>query len=252
MSNPVHLYLLGSGTVLSDGEQACSSILIQTGTTTILIDCGIGAFLHLKKSGIQPAAIDFVFITHFHPDHMADLISLLFYLANAPGPAPKTLQLWGPPGFLHIMNTFSAIYGDWLEPFLSQVNELQASSLRWEAFSLNWRPVWHSKQAIGYRFTVQEKIISFSGDSGYCPALVSLCQSADLAILECSFPDVQEKSGHLTPSLVARIANEAQVKRLILTHMYPENDPQMARAIIQKSYPGVVEIGQDFAHFILQ
>ncbi len=251
MTASIDLYLLGSGTILSRGEQACSSILIRNKNTAILVDCGIGSFMRLKKLGIQPTEIDFVFITHYHPDHLSDLVPLLFYLANSPVPHPKTLHIWGPPGLILLMSAFQTIYGDWLETPVYQIHELSTSPIITESFTLQWNRVLHSKQAVGYRFNFQGRIISFSGDSGYCPALVDLCASADLAILECSFPDEQEKTGHLTPGLVARIADHAQVKQLIITHLYPENQPQTALAIIQKFYSGPVTVGNDLAHFIL-
>lgn len=251
MAASIELYLLGSGTILSRGEQACSSIFIRKKNTTILVDCRIGSFMRLKKLGIPPTEIDFIFMTHFHPDHMADLVPLLFYLANSPVPLTKTLHLWGPPGLIQLVSTFHTIYGEWLETPAYLVHELSASPIITDAFILEWKKVLHSKQAVGYRFNFQGKIISVSGDSGYCPALVDLCASADLAILECSFPDELEKTGHLTPGLVAKIADQAQVKQLIITHLYPENHPQTALAIIQKFYSGPVTVGNDLAHFIL-
>lgn len=250
MAARIDLYLLGSGTILSRGEQACSSILIRNTNTTILVDCGIGSFMRMKKLGIQPTEIDFIFITHYHPDHISDLVPFLFYLANPPVPLTKTLHLWGPPGLVQLMRTFHTIYGEWLESTAYLIHELSVSPIVTNSFILEWKKVLHSKQAVGYRFNFQGKIISFSGDSGYCPALIDLCAGADLAILECSFPDEQEKTGHLTPGLVAKIADQAQVKQLIITHLYPENQPQTALAIIQKLYSGSVTVGNDLAHFI--
>ena len=98
---------------------------------------------------------------------------------------------------------------------------------------------------IGLRFTFNKKVIAFSGDSEYCQALVNLCRNATLAFLECSFPDQNPKSGHLTPGGVAKIAKQAKVQKVVLTHLYPETFKVDPVRKIKKEFDGTVEIGKD-------
>jgi ribonuclease BN (tRNA processing enzyme) len=243
--------LLGSGTILSSGEQACSSTLIQFEGNKILVDCGAGSFLHLKKLGIQPNEIDFIFLTHFHPDHMADLILYFFFLVNSPAAKTRSLQIWGPAGLTALINNFRLIYGDWLDSQRFIINELSSPPLQFESFSVDWLKVLHNRESVGYRFHCDQKIISFSGDSSYCPELVNLCRYADIAFLECSFPDENEKAGHLTPVKVGQISREAEIKQLVITHLYPELQRLDPVLLIKKIYSGKIMVGQDFDHFTL-
>jgi ribonuclease BN (tRNA processing enzyme) len=72
----------------------------------------------------------------------------------------------------------------------------------------------------GYRFTLENKIVSFCTDTGLCTNILLLSDKADLLIAECSFKSGQEskKWPHLNPEEAARIADEAGVKRLALVH----------------------------------
>jgi ribonuclease BN (tRNA processing enzyme) len=247
----IEITLLGSGTILSSGEQACSSTLMQIEGNKILVDCGAGSFLHLKKLGIQPSEIDIIFLTHFHPDHIADLILYFFFLVNSPTAKTKPLQIWGPAGLIALINNFRLSYGDWFNSQKFIINELSLPPLQFQYFTVEWLKVQHNRESVGYRFQCDQKIISFSGDSSYCPELVGLCRNADIALLECSFPDENEKAGHLTPTKVAQIGREAQIKQLISTHLYPEMQRLDPVLLIKELYSGEIVVGQDFAHFFL-
>jgi len=251
MINKIKVRLLGSGTILTGGGQACSSTLIETSREKILVDCGPGSLLQLKKSGIQPEQIDFVFLTHFHPDHVADLIPFIFFLANSRIQEKGSVQIWGPAGLKSLMDGFRQIYGNWLDSPQVAINELSESVLQFPAFSVKWLKVLHNAESVGYRFNLKQKIISFSGDSGYCPELIDLCRQADLAVLECSYPDEKETPGHLTPGKVGQIGLQAEIKHLIITHLYPEVQQLDPEVLIKKVYQGIVEVGMDFDQFYL-
>ena len=65
--------------------------------------------------------------------------------------------------------------------------------------------------------------IVFTGDTGYSEAVVKLAQNADLLIHESTFEEEMKErameDGHSTPSIAAKTAKDAGVKRLILTHI---------------------------------
>ena len=63
--------------------------------------------------------------------------------------------------------------------------------------------------------------MAYSGDSLYCDSLVRLCGAADLAILDCSFPENRPGAGHLHAGLCGLVAQEAGVNQLVLSHFYP-------------------------------
>jgi ribonuclease Z len=65
--------------------------------------------------------------------------------------------------------------------------------------------------------------IVYTGDAGPSEALVKFAKKADLLIHEATFEDeLKEKAienGHSTPSIAAKTAKNAEVKKLILTHI---------------------------------
>ncbi len=72
------------------------------------------------------------------------------------------------------------------------------------------------------KFAQKRKIV-ICGDTYYSQELVNFAQGADLLIHEATFSqkeeDLAQKNFHSTPVLAAKIAREAGVKELILTHI---------------------------------
>lgn len=92
-----HLVLLGTaaGPVPMQGRTGISSALVVDGRI-YLIDLGHGAFDQFQKSGLSPAALDAVFVTHLHSDHLADLFTLLWLRFGGVDPLTHPLALYGP------------------------------------------------------------------------------------------------------------------------------------------------------------
>ena len=248
MGSYIKLRFLGTGTILSGPDRSCSATIIETPGEKILIDIGAGTLRRMAAVGVDIQDINYIFVTHFHPDHIADLTPLLFARKNSPPPGGESiLQIWGPEGFLRYMQGMGQAYGKWLQYSSgeAQFRELQASSLEFSGFRVAWEKVLHSPESVGYRFLIGSKVIAFSGDSGYCPELIRLCQDAHLAVLECSYPDESAVQGHLSPRLAAKIAEEAAVKKLALNHFYPEALKEDPREVAQKYFSGEIVIASD-------
>jgi ribonuclease BN (tRNA processing enzyme) len=248
MNHRLFIQLLGTGTILSNVNHSCSSTLIRYKSTSILIDIGPGTLDKLKQAKISPEQLNYIFITHFHPDHVSDLVPLLlYYYLKPPEESKEEIQIWGPPGLQDFLQKMESAYGDWLdqERRTYKIRELVQPAYEFPDFQLSWEKVVHTSESGGYRFVFDQKTICFSGDSEYCPALVKLCRNATLAILECSYPDGKAISGHLAPGQVSRIASEAEVEKVILTHLYPETFQVEPVRLIKENFKGGVEIGKD-------
>ena len=100
------LVLLGSkgGPALRPGGPWPSSSLLELGGRTIVVDCGLGVTRGLVDAGISLKAIDLIFITHLHSDHVLELGPLL-HTAWTAGLA-KPVTLFGPPGTGHYWRRF--------------------------------------------------------------------------------------------------------------------------------------------------
>lgn len=248
MKQILEVQLLGTGTIFSDVHRSCTSTLLKNNSVSILIDAGPGTLERLKQAQFSPLDLEYIFITHFHPDHISDLVPILLYrFLRSVELATTPMQIWGPTGLRKFMQNMKMAYGDWLDEKMDYflIHELSHPYKKFPGFQCHWKKVIHSPESTAYRFEFEDKIVSFSGDSGYCQNLVDICRDADLAILECSFPDDQRKEEHLSPSLVRKVAIEANIKRVVITHLYPEMFKIKPLPLIKKGFKGLVEIGKD-------
>lgn len=254
MASDVRVKFLGTGSILPSGKRSCASLLIETPRQKILVDVGPGTLHRLTEVGIAPEELSYIFITHFHPDHISDLVPILFALKNTPHLSPRTfVRVWGPRGFINFMHGMEIAYGAWLRVSNNffKYYELKRRLLDFPGFRVIWGKVIHKNESVGYRFEINGKVVAISGDSGYCPELTRLCRESDLAILECSYPDELAVEGHLSPSLAAKIAADAKSKKLILTHFYPKTTNSNLLKVAQKFYEGPIELAEDFQEFLL-
>ncbi len=248
MPGNIHIQFLGTGTIIPDPHRSCSAVLLELSREKILVDVGPGSLRQMAIHKISPLSIDYIFLTHFHPDHVGDLIPLLFALYNSRLPEKEdTLRVWGPRGLLRFLDAMEAGYGRWVKHLDEGIKfyELKRRLLDFPGFRLIWNKVLHKNESVGYRFETGGKVICFSGDSGYCQELIRLCRQADVAVLDCAHADEHAVEGHLSPSLAAKIAAEAEVRKLILTHLYPDAAHSDLLSVAQKYYSGPIVIARD-------
>ncbi len=111
-------------------------------------------------------------------------------------------------------------------------------------------PVQHTDDSIGFRIENRlGKVLAYSGDSDICPGLTDLAMDADLAVMECSFPDRKKCVGHLTPSEAGKTAREAGTKRIVLTHFYPECEGVDLLGQCRRFYQGETYLAQDLMEY---
>ncbi|MBN2126574.1 MAG: MBL fold metallo-hydrolase, partial [Deltaproteobacteria bacterium] len=116
-------------------------------------------------------------------------------------------------------------------------------------FTLHSRPLPHTPHSLGYRVELPSgKSLVYSGDTGYCDAIVELAMHTDLLLLECSFPDWAPVEGHLTPSLAGKIARLSGAKRLALLHFYPDVLTTDIVSQCRRAYSGTLILGRDLLH----
>lgn len=248
MATGLSLHFLGTGTITPDPQRSCSGTLLDTPKERILVDAGAGTLRRLAEAGIPLHGISYLFITHFHPDHVGDLIPLIFALRNIRPPEVTTpLRIWGPAGLRRFMQGMERAYGKWVSAGDEQVKiyELKRRLLDFPGFRVIWGHVLHTQESVGYRFEIGGKVLGFSGDSGYCEELIRLFKDADLAVLECSHADEFAVKGHLSPSLAARIAQEAGVKKMVLNHFYPDALNSNLMKVASKYFPGEIVLAAD-------
>lgn len=243
--------ILGSGTCVPSLERSSCSILIEGASTHLLLDAGPGTMGQLLKLGVQINDIDMILLSHFHLDHCAELAPFLFATKYSGLHRTTPLVLVGGTGLVALLNQLNRAYDNTLEfpDNMLQVIELGESGsmdLGVDGIILDYTAVKHKPESRALRFTDEAGFsLVYSGDTDDCPQLVDLARGADLLICESAFPDDQKVPGHLTPSLAGTIATRAGVKKLVLTHFYPQCDGVDIKAQCRRTYDGPLIPAQD-------
>jgi ribonuclease BN (tRNA processing enzyme) len=110
---------------------------------------------------------------------------------------------------------------------------------------VSWAPAEHRPESIAYRLEGENGGFVYTGDTEYTESVVELARSTHTLLIECSFPDDQSVPGHLTPDGVARIAREASVERVVLTHIYPQADALDLVQEVGRGFDGEVLVAED-------
>ena len=115
-----------------------------------------------------------------------------------------------------------------------------------DSFTVQSIPVEHSRESIAYKITgAGGQSVVYSGDTDFSENLVTLARDVDLLICESALPDDLKTEGHLTPSIAGEIATRANVRKLVLTHFYPECDQVNIEKECRQTYDGPLVLAED-------
>jgi len=244
--------ILGSGTCIPSTVRSACAVLMQVGDRQLVFDTGPGTMRRLLEAGTDIYRVDYLLYSHFHPDHSAELVPFLF--ANKypdPERRQRPLTVVGGPGLKRFFAGLVSVYGHWIQLAEGRVtfvelDALQSHGLTGEGFRISTAAMAHNPESVAFRVdTPSGASVVYSGDTDYTDRLVTLAQDAGLLICEAAVPDDQKVAGHLTPALAGRIATEAGVRRLMLTHFYPACDAVDIAAQCRRTYNGPLLLAED-------
>jgi ribonuclease BN (tRNA processing enzyme) len=244
----MRVIVLGSGTTVPSSLRSAPGYYLECNGQEFLIDCGSGALVQLARAGRSYRTIDGVFVTHTHPDHIGDLIRLIHALKFTPGfQREQALRLFGPAGFPAFFETHVVPLVGKPGHFSVEVTEVEAT-FELSGMGVRTAPTVHaaSLNSVSYRFEDGHRSVVFSGDCDYDRGIVELSRDTDLLVLDCSFPDALKMRGHLSASECGKVAKQANVKRLLLSHLYPVPRDQDQRLEQCRSiFDGDVRLAED-------
>ena len=99
--------LAGTGGMMPLPYRHLTCLMLRHEGSQLLIDCGEGTQIALKKRGWSFNPIDYILFTHFHADHISGLIGLLLSIGNADRKDPVTLV--GPRGLQKVVESLRVI-----------------------------------------------------------------------------------------------------------------------------------------------
>ncbi|MFC1660572.1 MBL fold metallo-hydrolase [Gemmatimonadota bacterium] len=278
-SSVTQLVLLGTGTPNAEPERAGSSLAVVVHDTPYLVDAGPGVVRRANEAflngveGLEVKRLSTVFLTHLHSDHTVGLPDLIFTPWVLEREEP--LRVLGPPGTEamagHLSDAYQADVGirlDGLEPANSTGYRVEAvdiqpgivfedENVKVIAFSVahgSW------PQAFGYRFETPDRTIVISGDTSPTQSVVENCGGCDILVHEVysqagflkrdSVWQRYHAASHTSGPALGRIALEAEVKFLVLTHQLLWGaSPEELVEEVRLHFPGPVAYGRDLEVF---
>jgi ribonuclease BN (tRNA processing enzyme) len=260
-------------------RSASAQAIIVKGAIYI-VDCGDGVARQMVLAGLPLDAIRGVFITHHHSDHNADYGNLLWLAWTAGLRTP--VDTFGPPPIEKMTRLFLEMNATDIEariadegrpplaPLIRAHDIAKAGKVfEDERVKVSAALVEHPplSPAFAYRFDTADRSIVISGDTKYSQNLVELAKGADVLVHEALYPEAVDRlvknvrnapdlkrsilSHHTSAEDVGRVAAEAGVKLLVLSHLIPAEDPevteQMWLTAVAKHFKGNVVVGADLA-----
>lgn len=210
------LTVIGSWGGYPKANEASSGYLLQYEDYSLLLDCGSGVLSKLQNI-LTPEQLNGVFITHYHADHIAD-IGVLQHARLIVGLLGKKMDCL--PIYAHDLDKpeFSKLtYKEITKGIAYRENEKVTAG----PFKVQFLKTKHPIDCFAMRFEVDGKSFVYTGDTSFKEELVTFSQDADLLLCECSFYGHQDGSsaGHMTSYDAGKLAEKANVKRMVLTHL---------------------------------
>jgi ribonuclease BN (tRNA processing enzyme) len=195
---------------------ASSGYLLEHNGFQLLMDCGSGVLSKLQNI-IQPEELDAVLISHYHPDHIADIGVLQHarLIQGFLGNVFPTLPIYGhhfDQSEFHKLSFKEVTKGSAYSP-----NEIQTIG----PFQVSFLKTNHPVPCYAIRIEVDGKVIVYTADGSFKKEFIEFSRNADLLLCECNFYGHQDgkSSGHMNSIDAGKLAQQAIVKQLILTHL---------------------------------
>lgn len=239
------LVVLGSGTAVPHQERASTAHWLETERGSLLLDASAPAVHRMAQENLDWVNLDAIWISHFHLDHVGGLAPLLFGTKHAPQTRSrrKPLNIFGGHGLKQLISAFDEAndYNLLKQPFPVEIEEIAPraefeilSGLKAETLSTP-----HTSESLALRLTEEGGTsLVYTSDTGYTDALAKFAAGVDLLVMECSFPRNKPVETHLELADAMRVARDAEPRRVLLGHLYPEWDGIDLAAEAKKLWPG--------------
>jgi ribonuclease BN (tRNA processing enzyme) len=217
----MELTVLGCQAGMPASGPASSGYIVSTDGARILLDCGPGIAAALSGHGGGAAGLDAIVISHVHADHCYDLLPVGIRLLRS-----RPLPLYLPAGGTAVLAALAGVFPLRGEergtPFHHGfvVHEYQpGETVHIGDCAVTFHLLRHAVPNCGVRVDDGTATLAYTGDTGPTPALADLARGAGLLLAECTLATPEEGDhGHLCATDAARVAADAGVRQLVLTH----------------------------------
>lgn len=244
------LTVLGSGTVIPNGERNSAGYFVELPDANIMMDCGAGTVHALARYGLPWERMTHLFVSHFHVDHVGEMAALFYAFRYGIKPdRERPFTIVGPRGLDRVMDGLKLAFGSKLFETKFPLNLRMMSPGEQidlgDDSTLSVTKTPHTPESLAVRIESRGKTLCYTGDTAYDDELARFFQSADVLISECSFREPREGAPHLSINEVAQLASRAGATKLIATHFYFDVDEADLKSALNSEYAGEVIIASD-------
>ena len=258
----MRLTVLGRSPAAPNAGEACSGYLVEGGDTRLLVDIGPGVVAQLIRVR-RPSELTAVIVSHMHPDHLFDLVTLRYAFPWLAKPA-RRLPVFMPPGSRDQLTDLARGAGDarFFESTFDITEHDGESDLAFGSLRLKPMPTQHYVPTWGFRITEGRtdggagrrdagRTLAYSADSGPCDPLVELARNSDLFLCEAALRAPEDdpqplphERGHLTAIEAAQTARVAGARRLLLTHLEVTDGAETVRQEATTAFGSAAEVAE--------
>ncbi|MEU5690275.1 MBL fold metallo-hydrolase [Actinosynnema sp. NPDC020468] len=247
------LTILGCSGSLPGPDAPASGYLVEADGFSLAVDFGSGVLAALQAHR-DPFSLGAVLFSHLHPDHCGDFTGLTVLRRYHPDPpydpTERKLPVHGPS---ESPDRFARAYAESAEELartdLGDVFEFHAlpeGTVHIGPFEVTAARVAHPCEAYGFRIATPDASLVYTGDSGPCEALHELADGVDVLLSEATWQHREDRPAdlHLSGRQAGRLAADAGVGELLLTHVAPWTDPEVVLAEAREQFTGPVELAR--------
>ncbi len=298
MKAPSSLITLGTsaGPSLTPGRAQTSHLLTVNGTYYV-VDAGDGVARRMARAGAEVRDVGIIFLTHHHDDHTAGLGTLMSLAWDRQRTEP--INVYGPPRTKELVDAtvrYCSISADIriadggrsipLDKVffghdvgtgeIYQDDNIRVTATENTHFSFHRGDAASRYKSYSYRFETPDRVITFTGDTGFSAAVTALARDADILVTETSSCDERKNSmikdgrwqamstaeqegimrqatqGHMSLDNIGMLATQAGVRKVVLSHLtrrVETTDYEPWAEEVRKHFSGEVVVAEDLMEF---
>ena len=279
----MRIRLLGTGTPTPSMHRMCTGYLVEIGKDVIAVDHGFGAHHRLLQLGIPATSVTHLFLTHLHYDHFGDYPRMVLTRWDQGAGKIPELVVFGPSPLKRLSDSLLGEQGAFGPDIIARtqhgcslgiyqarggtmprlppkpvITEVHAGDVvKQGGWTVDIAPTKHFQpylETLAYRFSTPAGTLVCSGDSGPSAEMRALAERCDVLIHMCHYLSGTQLNDEFAESCMghmelAKMAQDVQVKNLVLSHMTEQFDkPGMRERVIAEMsmvYKGNLFFGED-------